>query len=183
MNDSSLRCKCILCTRFLYLKSCLRSGLLEGFLQDRRAWLQSGVRANHLDDFFRVHHHLCWSAKCAPRPCHSMQRASDWATPSPTSSVFLGVPVRKINAVAMLKTNTVISVSNRIVIQWSSNECSEIVVLWNILWTRLVPNHLFVKPVIAGINCDVSTLYLILFMYSPGQCCFINEREFFVLLP
>lgn len=83
----------------------------------------------------------------------------------------------------MLKTNTVISVSSRIVIQWSSNECSEIVVLWNILWTQLVLNHLFVKSVITGINCDVSTVYLILFICSPGQRCFINEREIFVLLP
>lgn len=32
--------------------SCVLSGLLEGFLQDRRAWLQSGEGASHLDDFF-----------------------------------------------------------------------------------------------------------------------------------
>lgn len=171
-------------TPFLYLQSCVLSGLLEGFLQDRRAWLQSGVGANHLDDFFRVHHHLSRSAKCAPRPCHSTWRASDWATPSPASSVSLGVPERTMNAAAMIKTNTVISLSNRIAIQWSSNECSEIVVSWNILWTRLeVLKHLFVKSVIAGINCDVSTVYLILFIYSPGQRCFRNEREIFVLLP
>ena len=34
------------------LISCVLSGLLEGFLRDRRARLQSGVRARHLDDFF-----------------------------------------------------------------------------------------------------------------------------------
>lgn len=53
MNDSSLTCQCIYahgsCT------SCLvcSVGCWRAFLQDRRAWLQSGVRANHLDDFFQ----------------------------------------------------------------------------------------------------------------------------------
>lgn len=62
------------------LISCVLSGLLEGFLLDRRARPQSGLRARHLDDFyfffFGVYHHLSRSAKHAPRPCHPLHLPS-----------------------------------------------------------------------------------------------------------
>lgn len=73
--------------------------------------------AKHLDDSFRVHHHLSRRAKRAPRPRRSTERASGWATPAPTSSLLLGGPERKTKAAATIKTNTVISLSNRIAIQ------------------------------------------------------------------
>lgn len=166
--------------------SCVLTGLLEGFLQDRRAWLQSGEGASHLDDsfffFYRSASPSLWRCQVCTKamPFTVCVIGARHLPPLPGNCKATET---KTNLVAMLKTNAVISASNRIVIQWSCNECSEMVVSWNILWTRLeVLNRLFVKSVIADIICGGCAVYPILFMYSLGQCCFINEREIFVLL-
>lgn len=108
--------------------SCVLSGLLEGFLLDRRARLQSGARARHLDDFFFFSGCITISLEAPSVHQGHAIHCRECVIGAHHLPSLPGISETKMNLVATLKTNTVISASNKIVIQWSCNECSEMVV-------------------------------------------------------
>lgn len=80
-------------------------GIWRGFCETEGLGCTVGREPGILMIFFGVHHHLSGSAKCAPRPCHSLWRVCDGGTPSAISSKRPAVSQRNLVATRTTKTS------------------------------------------------------------------------------